>query len=168
MLLSLETVVIVGAFVVSGAGATLLCRNRSGASSPAGVEEHAQTDNGGSPGTWEILSSPQHNPGGSYRETNSRPLVFRRWREGERNNQRRLRYRQAKATKRGGTDGRKSQRLDSTVEAGELRPEDPGEGSEASVDRLSRGNHAEHIEVRSHVPVTRLNGIGTLLGAAVG
>jgi hypothetical protein len=29
--------------------------------------------NGGSPGTWEILSSPQRNPGRSYRVTNSRP-----------------------------------------------------------------------------------------------
>ncbi len=47
------------------------------------------------------------------------------------------RYHQAKATKRGGKGGRKSQRLDSTVEAGELALEDPVEGSEASTNRLN-------------------------------
>ena len=35
--------------------------------------EHGQTDNRGSPGTWEILSFPQRNPGWRYRVTNSRP-----------------------------------------------------------------------------------------------
>ena len=50
-------------------------------------------------------------------------------------------YRQAKATKRGGMDDRKSQRLDSTVEAGELAPEDPGEGSEASRNNTVGGKH---------------------------
>ncbi len=35
-------------------------------------------------------------------------------------------YRQTKATKRGGRDGRKSQCLDSTEEAGELGPRGPG------------------------------------------
>jgi len=69
-------------------------------------------------------------------------------------------YRQAKATKRGGMDGRKSQRLDSTREAGELTPEDPVEGSEASVGRLDRGKHAEHVVVRHHVHVTRSNVFG--------
>ena len=36
------------------------------------------------------------------------------------------RYRQAKATKRGGMGGRKSQCLDSTEESGELAPQEPG------------------------------------------
>ncbi len=63
-------------------------------------------------------------------------------------------YRQAKETKRGEMGGRKSQRLDSTVEAGELALEDPVEGSEASAGRLNRGKHAEHIEVPYHVTVT--------------
>jgi hypothetical protein len=35
-------------------------------------------------------------------------------------------------------------------EAGELAPEDPVEGSEASAGRLDRGKHAEHIEVLAH------------------
>lgn len=46
------------------------------------------------------------------------------------------RYRQAKETKCGEMDNRKSQRFDSTVETGELALEDPVEESEASTDRL--------------------------------
>ena len=50
------------------------CTEWSGASSPAGVGlEHVQTDNGGSPGTWEILLLPRQDPGRRYRVTNSRP-----------------------------------------------------------------------------------------------
>ena len=77
------------------------------------------------------------------------------------------RYRQAKATKRGGRGGRKSQRFGSTVEAGELTPEDPVEGSEASASRLDRGNHAEHFEVPGHVPVTRSNSFGVPCGRRI-
>ena len=45
----------------------------SGVSGPAGVGlEHVQTDKRGSPGTWEILSFPQRNPGRRHRVTNSR------------------------------------------------------------------------------------------------
>ena len=55
----------VGAFAFEIPGATLLHCEWSGASSPAGVGmEHVQTDNGGSPGTWEVLSSPQRDPAG--------------------------------------------------------------------------------------------------------
>ena len=57
-------------------------------------------------------------------------------------------------------DGRKSQRFDSTEEAGELAPEDPGEGSEASAGRLDRGKLVEHIEAPSHVTVTRSDSLG--------
>ena len=64
-------------------------------------------------------------------------------------------YRQAKATKRGERGGRESERLESTAEAGELAPEDPVEGSEASVGRPDRGKHAEPIEVHPHVHGTR-------------
>jgi hypothetical protein len=35
----------------------LLLLTWSGASSPAGVEEHVQTDDWGSPGTWEIVGA---------------------------------------------------------------------------------------------------------------
>src|SRR5262249_23943979 len=85
------------------------------------------------------------NPGWSYRVTNSRPRRHTRP-LGSEKNEWTLRYRQAKATKRGGTDGRKSQRFESTVEAGELTREDPGEGSEAAVGRPERGKQVEHVE----------------------
>ena len=75
MLLSFERV-IVGVFAFVIPRATLLHCERSGARSPAGVEEHAQRDKWVSPGTWEVLSSPRQFPGWSYRVTNSRP---RRW-----------------------------------------------------------------------------------------
>jgi hypothetical protein len=81
--------------------------------------------NGGSPGTWEILSSPRKLTRKGYRVTNPRPDAGPRsgggsetcvvpW------------YRQTKETKRGGRAGRKSQCLDSTEEAGELVPRGPG------------------------------------------
>ena len=38
-------------------------------------------------------------------------------------------YHQAKATKRGGTEGEKSESTDSTAEVGEPAPGDPAEGS---------------------------------------
>jgi hypothetical protein len=40
------------------------------------------------------------------------------------------------------------------------------EESEASVGRLNRGKHAEHIEVPEHVTVTRLDSFGDLFGMA--
>src|SRR5262249_35825926 len=79
----------------------------SGARGPAGVDETWRTDTWGSPGTWEILSSPRRNPG---RETGSRTpgpdgaLV----RRGAKITSGRERYRQSKATKCGGTGGRES------------------------------------------------------------
>src|SRR5262249_6081984 len=58
-------------------------------------------------GRGEILSSPQRHPGRSYRVTNPRPR--RRPRPpGSEPNEGTLRYRQAKATKGGGTGDRRS------------------------------------------------------------
>ena len=55
------------------------------------------------------------------------------------------------------------------MEAGELALEDPVEESEASASRLDRGKHVEHIEVHTHVHVTRLNSFRDHLdGEAVG
>ena len=98
----------------------------SGASSSAGVEEHAQTDNGGSPGTWEILhvssaDSRLELPGDQLQASAVHSSA------GERKQRVEPRYRQAKVTKRGGMDGRKSQHPRSTDEAGELVPRDPVE-----------------------------------------
>src|SRR5262245_25071820 len=97
----------VGALAFRIPGATL--RHRNGlvpAVLPASTE-HEQTDNWGSPGTCESLSFPQRTPGRRYRVNNSR--LRRRTRPpGSEKNERTRRYRQAKATKCGGTDGRKS------------------------------------------------------------
>ena len=52
------------------------------------------------------------------------------------------------------------------MEAGELAPEDPVEGSEASAGRSDRGKHAEHIEVHPHVHGTRTSSYGDPTGMA--
>jgi len=49
---------------------------------------------------------------------------------------------------------------------GELAPEDPVEGSEASVGRPDRGKHAEHIEVLPQVHGTRTESHGDPSGMA--
>lgn len=97
--------------------------------------------------------------------TNSRPWRRTRPPRSE-ENECDPRYRQAKATKRGGMDGRKSQRCDSTVEAGELAPEDPVKGSAASAGRPDRGKQVEHIEVPVPVHVTRSDSLGDRLRRA--
>jgi hypothetical protein len=140
MLLSLEIVLLVGAFVFLRAGATLdvpqVVRH---AGAGRGLRTCAN-GNWGSPGTWEILSSPRKRSRMGIPGNNPRPDAAARsgvgseicvvpW------------YRQAKETKRGGRGGRKSQCLDSTEEAGELDPRGPG-GWEARhrVTRPSSGN----------------------------
>ncbi len=70
MLLSFERL-IVGAFAFLIPKGHAAAPHWSGASSPAGVEEHVQTDNRGSPGTWEILSFPRQIPGWSHQVTDS-------------------------------------------------------------------------------------------------
>jgi hypothetical protein len=72
MLLSVERP-IVGALAVPKPGATLRYRNGLVPAVLPASTEHVQTDNWGSPGTWEILSFPQRDPGRSYRVINSRP-----------------------------------------------------------------------------------------------
>jgi hypothetical protein len=72
MLLSVERP-FVGAFAFHIPRATLLhCDGQVRAVLPASTE-HEQTDNWDSPGTCEVLSFPQRDPGWSYRVTNSRP-----------------------------------------------------------------------------------------------
>ena len=58
MLLSFERP-FVGAFAVHIPGATLLHRNGLVSAVLPESTEHVQTDNRGSPGTWEILSFPR-------------------------------------------------------------------------------------------------------------
>ena len=127
MLLGVERP-IVGAFAPGGPGATLLHRNGLvRAVLPASVRTRADGQlrfprNLGDPA---LVSSEI--PGRRYRVTNSRP---RRCTRPSRSEITRVppRYRQAKATKRGGMDGWKSQHPHSTDEAGELVPRDPVEG----------------------------------------
>ena len=125
MLLSLESHVVVGAFVVPLAGATRAFHNRSGTHRPAGVGEHGQTGIGVPQELGSSCCFHGRIPGWGYRVTNPRPDVAARsdagsemcvvpW------------YRQVKETKRGGKGGRKSQCLDSTDETGELDPRGPG------------------------------------------
>jgi hypothetical protein len=72
MLSSPEITRIVGAFVVATAGAMQSPCEWSEVIWPAGVEEHEQTDNWGSPGTWEILSCPRKQSRKGTRATNPR------------------------------------------------------------------------------------------------
>jgi hypothetical protein len=126
MLLSVERP-IVGAFALRGPGATLLhCIGLVQAVLPAS-REHVQTDNRDFPRTWEILhvssaDSRLELPGDQLQASAVHSSA------GERKQRVEPRYRQAKATKRGGMDGRKSQHPHSTDEAGELVPQDPVEG----------------------------------------
>ena len=64
------------------------------------------------------------------------------------------RYRQAKATKRGGMEDEESESTDSTVEVGELGREDPPEGSGASNDKPAGRTRGGGSELRSRVNVT--------------
>ena len=86
-----------------------------------------QTDNWGSPGTWEILSSPRQFPAGDTGLPTPGLGGGTRPPRSEKN-ECQPRYHQAKATKRGGMGGRKSQHPHITEEAGELVPRDPVEG----------------------------------------
>ena len=100
---------------------------RSGASSPAGVGlEHVQTDNRGSPGTWEILSFPRQYPGWRHRVTNSRPCRRTRPSRSERNECNRGTAKRRKRSAAGRAAGSRSTL--STDEAGELLPQDPVKG----------------------------------------
>src|SRR3989304_5111323 len=100
------------------------------------------------------------NPGRRYRVNNSGPGAMAFGRDGSETRVRPW-YRQAKATKRGGRGVRKSQRLDSTVETGELGPEDPGEGSEASRNNTVGGKHGGDIGLRDRVNATTTDsGVG--------
>ena len=148
MLLSLESLFVVGAFVVPLAGATRAFRNWSGTHRPAGVGEHVQTGIGVPQELGRSCRLHGRIPGRGYRVTNPRPDVAARsdggseicvipW------------YRQMKETKRGGMDGRKSQCLDSTVEAGEQTPvRTPGREARHREHGLVVGKYDGYLEIR--------------------
>src|SRR5437870_2038382 len=60
----------------------------------------------------------------------------------------------ANERERGGRGGGKSERLDSTDEAGEPIPRDPVEGSEASDYGTAGGKHERDTELATHVTKT--------------
>jgi hypothetical protein len=84
------------------------------------------------------------NPGGRHRVTNSRPVAGA---PGGHGNELRVQpwYRQAKATKCGGTGGRESERLILPVTRGN-RPEGPRRGKEAPGHDTAGGNDARDTE----------------------
>jgi len=73
----------------------------------------------GPPGTWEILSSPSFIAAKGSRTAISRSPLSRCLASEGSEQEAQERYRQAKETKCGGKGGRKSERLNSTDEAGE-------------------------------------------------
>jgi hypothetical protein len=87
-------------------------------------------------------------PGRGYRVTNPRPDVVTRIDGGSETGVFPW-YRQVKETKRGGKAGRKSQCLDSTVEAGEQSPErTPGREARHRGHGLVVGTYVEYLEIR--------------------
>lgn len=104
---------------------------------PPGSESRART-HGGPPGTWEILSFPSTNPDGA---AGDQPLVCGSRARAHGSEQRaQRRYRGAKATKRPGTDGRKSERLIVPRKRGN-QPKGPRGGKEAPEHGTDRGKY---------------------------
>src|SRR3954469_16371743 len=98
----------------------------------------------GSPGTWEAPSPPRQLPGGRYRVTNSRPSAGA---PGGPGSEIRVQswYRQAKATKRGGTGDGESERPILPVTRGN-RPEGPRRGKGAPGHETVGGTDAGDTE----------------------
>jgi len=106
MLLSAEKP-FVGALAFHIPGATLLHRNGLVSAVLPASTEHGRTDNGGSPGTCEILSFPRQQPRLELPGYQLQATAVHSSAE-ERTQRVTPRYRQTKVTKCGGTDGRKS------------------------------------------------------------
>ncbi len=120
----------------------------SGASSSAGVGwEHVQTDNRGSPGTWE---NPVRSSANSRLETPGYQLQALAGHSSAKERTERVqpRYRQAKETKCGGmAAGRHSVSIVPMKLANSTRLE-PAEGSEAPIHGTVFEKHDECIEIR--------------------
>ena len=147
MLLSSEILSSQGAFAVPIAGAMLLLLTRSGASSPAGVEEHVQTDDWGSPGTWEILLSPRQNPGWSTGSTTPGFGGCTRPPRSEHNEYHRGTTKRRKRSAVGWASGSHSALIVLLKLANDSLSE-PVEESEAPDYRTTFGKHYECIEIR--------------------
>ena len=108
-----------GADVVKFAEGSTEALRRPGAEVPSGSESRAGRQ-WGSPGTWEALPPPQRpGPRGDREKENPWPAAAALGRRREQTHERKSeRYRQAKATKCGGKDGRESERLGVLVKPG--------------------------------------------------
>ena len=122
MLLSLESLNIVGAFVFPLAGAMRWSHRWSEIHRPAGVLEHAQTGMGVPQELGRSCCLQERGSGWGYRMNNPRPVAWHSVAAGAKRTECSRGTVCAKATKRNGKDSRKSQCLDSTVEAGEHTP----------------------------------------------
>jgi hypothetical protein len=158
MLLSVERP-FVGAFAVHIPRATLLLRNGLVQAVLPASTEHVQTDNRGSPGTWEILSFPRQHPGRSYRVTNSRPRRRTRPPRSERNEWNRGTAKRRKRSAAGWAAGSRSALIVPLKQGNsprrtlwrkaKRRPADPIEGNMSNTSRFDQ-----------HVPVTRSDSLG--------
>ncbi len=128
---------------------------RSGVSSPAGVGwEHVQTDNRGSPGTWE---NPVRSSANSRQEIPGHQLqaLAAHSSARERNQRVQPRYRQAKETKCGEmAAGRHSVLIVPMKLANSTRLE-PVEESEMPIHGTVFEKHDECIEIRQSCPRNR-------------
>ena len=146
MLLSVERP-FVGAFAFHIPGATLLhCSGLVQAVLPASTE-HVQTDNRGSPGTWEILSFPRQHPGRSYRVNNSRPRRRTRPPRSEPSECNRGTAKRRQRSAAGRAAGSHSVLILLTKLANSPRPE-PVEGSETPDYGTAFEKHDECLEIR--------------------
>ena len=127
----------------------------SGASSPAGVGwEHVQTDNRGSPGTWE---NPVRSSAKSRLEIPGHQLQALAAHSSARERKQRVqpRYRQTKETKCGGmAAGRHSVLIVPTKLANSTRLE-PVEESETPIHGTVFEKHDECLEIRQSCPRNR-------------
>ncbi len=127
----------------------------SGASSPAGVGlEHVQTDNRGSPGTWENPVRSSANPRSEIPGYQLQALAAHSSAR-ERKQRVQPRYRQTKETKCGGmAAGRHSVLIVPTKLANSTRLE-PAEESETPIHGTVFEKHDECIEIRQSCPRNR-------------
>ena len=117
-------------------------RNGLAPAIPPGSENRARSR--GSPRNLGGPAASTVNPGRRDRVTNSRPVAGAPDGQGSETRVR-PRYHQAKATKRGGTGGRESERLIVPPTRGN-RPEGPRGGKEAPGHETAGGNEARDTE----------------------
>ena len=127
----------------------------SGASSPAGVGwEHVQTDNRGSPGTWE---NPVRSSANSRLEIPGHQLQALAAHSSARERKQRVqpRYRQAKETKCGGMAAGRHSVLIVPPKLANSTQLEPAEGSETSIHGTVTEKHDECTEIRQPCPRNR-------------